>query len=113
MLDKLFGRRRPPSSGPHTRDLRSAKEQQMEIQGRRGLHRENEKLARRLYYLLQQEDEHRSLREDARAEIVQIGQQLCANGGDDLMKKVAYRVAGLGERLRSLELYWNSIYGWM
>jgi hypothetical protein len=48
-----------------------------------------------------------------RARAREIGEYLCANGGDPRMKKVGYRVKALGGNTRILDDFWDAICGWM
>jgi hypothetical protein len=51
--------------------------------------------------------------EETVAEFRRIGEQLCANGGDERMRLIACRVQALGGRSRDCENYWSGICGWL
>lgn len=49
---------------------------------------------------------------EAEKEVRNIGVYLGANGGDDRMRMIAYRVKSLGGRIQALEYSWVGICGW-
>jgi hypothetical protein len=85
-------------------DLRPSSELRMERQAQSSIAEEDEKIARELLTLIQQDDSDR---------IEKIGEYLCSNGGSDRMVLVAHHVAALGGSIREMELYWDGICGWM
>ncbi len=127
LLDKLFGKRRTPSSGSRGEikidDLRTAdereKEEKLERRARRSLGGEDEQIARKLLSLIRQADSEYDVDQEAfkktETEIKEIGKYLCSNGGSDRTLKIAYRVQALGASVRDLERYWGEDYicGWM
>lgn len=50
--------------------------------------------------------------EEAESAIRRIGEDLGANGGELRMRRIAYRVKGLGGSTRSIESSWSGIRGW-
>jgi hypothetical protein len=42
-----------------------------------------------------------------------MGEQLCANGGNERMKRIAYRMQAFGGRSQDCEMYWVGLCGWM
>lgn len=109
-LKKLFGRSSDAEPAPGFVDLRGERERKIEQRAKSSLSSEDEQLARRMVSLIQQ---CQSLDDAAAQEMKQIGEQICANGGNDRMLLVAYRVKALGRRVRDCELYWDGICGWM
>ncbi len=98
-------------------DLRSAEERSMEERGKRPLDGGDETIAQNLAAMVKRTDHEyetdKAAYERTSAEIRKIGEELCAAGGEDHMKQIAYRVAALGGRVRSLEMYWDGVCGWM
>lgn len=98
-------------------DLRSDEERAFEERGKSSLAGDDEAIARKLVELNKRSDyefEHdKPAYDKTYAEIRHIGQALCDEGGDARMKEIAYRYAALGGRIRSLEMFWNRICGWM
>jgi hypothetical protein len=98
-------------------DLRSATEVAMEERGRRPLDGPDEAIAQKLAQLVMRTDAEYSndkpAYERTKAEIEKIGNDLCRDGGDARMRQVALRMKALGGRVRTLEMYWNGICGWM
>lgn len=88
-------------------DLRPESERQLALQAQDDLGGEDEQLAQRLRQL---QRGHES--PAAKAEIRRIGEDLGANGGNDQMARVAYRVEYLGGSSRQLEFDWAGICGW-
>jgi hypothetical protein len=101
-------------------DLRGDDERQMEIEAKSSLGGEDEQIAQKLVELVQHYDvlytSDKAAADRVEQEIKSLGKQLCANGGDPRMKRIAYRVAALGAgkrvRIRDLELHWDGICGW-
>lgn len=124
-LERLFGKRGSSSEAPvidpltglTVHDLRSTEEKDREQRARKPLSEEDEQFANKLVMLIRQADSQYSSDRDAyertAAEIKEIGEHLCANGGRDRMALVAYRVQALGARVRDCELYWDGVCGWM
>ncbi len=98
-------------------DLRSDEERAFEEHGKSSLGGDDEVIAKKLVELCKRSDyefEHdKPAYDKTYAEIRRMGQALCDEGGDARMKGVAYRYAALGGRIRSLEMFWNRICGWM
>jgi len=95
-------------------DLRSDAERERERRAKSELSGEDEQLARKLVTLIGQAAAQygSDAYEATAAEITQIGERLCANGGSDRMAQVAYRVQALGARVRDCELYRDGVCGW-
>jgi hypothetical protein len=91
-------------------DLRPESERNMERKAQSRLSAEDEEIAQRMVSLIQQ---CQSLDDAAAQEMKKIGEQICADGGNDRMLLIAYRVQALGRRVRDCELYWDGICGWM
>ncbi len=94
-------------------DTRSEEEKQIERDAQSALTAEEEKLAKKLSYLSCQQDEQGRTLPEAKVDIRKLGEYLCANGGTNRMKKVAYRVQTLGGDVRTLQIFWDGICGWM
>lgn len=97
-------------------DLRSNQERALERKARSSLRGKDEEIAHRLLTLTQQANDVYYTDKEAYnrmfSEIKSIGEDLCSNGGDKRMKRVAYRVSALGGSARELEMYWNGVCGW-
>ncbi len=102
---------------PGTVDLRSAEERAIELRGKRPLGGADEAIAQKLAEMVKRTDREyatdKAAYERTSAEIRKIGEDLCAAGGDDHMKQVAYRMAALGGHVRTLEIFWDGVCGWM
>ena len=98
-------------------DLRSEKEKAFASRAASPLNIEDEEIAQKLAQLSKllevQYSSDKTAYENTVSEFRRIGKQLCANGGDERMKLIAYRVQALGGRLRNCEQYWDGICGWM
>ena len=77
---------------------------------------EDEEIAKKLAQLSKLSDiqyaTDRAAYEKTIAEFRKIGEQLCANGGDERMRRVALRVEVFGGRTQDCEMYWAGICGW-
>ena len=85
----------------------SEKQRNIEKKAQLDLGGEDEKLARELFSLQRQVNTPQ-----INSKIKEIGEYLCANGGDDRMQLIAHRVAYLGGSSRQLEWDWSGICGW-
>ncbi len=89
----------------------------MELQASSPLSPEDEVIAKRLVELDQLTDDQyssdRAAYDRTVEEFRRLGEQLCDGGGDERMKRVAYRMRALGGRSRNCEVYWDGICGWM
>lgn len=98
-------------------DLRSASELDVEERARHPIDEPDESTAHHLVGLLRQSDREydtdREAYDRTAADIKAIGEQLCRDGGDPRMRLVAYRMAALGGRIRTLEMHWDGVCGWM
>lgn len=98
-------------------DLRSTKEKNIESGAGLELQGEDEEIAQKLAKLSTlstvQYSSDKAAYEKTVVEFRKIGEQLCANGGDARMKRIAYRVKALGGSIRLCEMYWDGICGWM
>lgn len=98
-------------------DLRSEEEQAMASHAQSTLHVEDEEIAKKLVQLSRLSDiqyaADKAAYEKTVAEFRRIGEQLCANGGDERMRSIAYRVEALGGRSQDCEMYWAGICGWI
>jgi hypothetical protein len=101
---------------PRVVDLRPAEERQKEREAQRDLG-DDESIARQLLGLIRQSNDEYGRDMDAyqktRAHAREIGEYLCANGGDPRMKRIGYRIKALGGNTRILEDFWDGICGWM
>ena len=123
-LERLLGKRKATSSdrpldrvtGNLVLDLRSAEERQMEERAQSRLAEEDEQLAAKLVTLIGRADEEfkrdREAYDATFRDIAGIGEHLCAHGGTERMKLVAYRLQALGGSARQCEFYWDGICGW-
>ena len=74
----------------------------------------NKEIVYKLHYLMEKDDAMGSGSDrEAVKEIKKIGKYLCSNGGEHRMLKVADQFLVLHKRIRSLELYWDGMCGWM
>jgi hypothetical protein len=104
------------SATPRVVDLRPAEERQIQREAQRDLG-DDESIAHQLLELIRRSNAEYGKDMDAyrktRARAREIGEYLCANGGDPRMKKIGYRVKALGGNTRILEDIWDGICGWM
>jgi len=81
------------------------------------LEAEDEEQAKRLAQLSKLSDiqyaTDRIVYQKTAAEFRSIGEQLCANGGDERMKRIALRMEAFGGRQQDCEIYWAGICGWV
>ena len=119
-FDRLFRKRGGITFTPDFVDLRGADERRMERRAESSLDGEDEQLAQKLVDLVQRYDSlwgtDRPAADTVQQEIKSIGEGLCANGGGDRMKRIAYRIAtlgaGKGVSRGDMERHWCGICGW-
>lgn len=94
-------------------DTRTNVEKQIEMEASSTLSVDDELLAQRLTFLSRQQDKSGKTITESGSEIRKHGLYLCNNGGTNRMKKIAYRVQFLGGDVRTLQIFWDGICGWM
>jgi hypothetical protein len=108
-LSRLFRK----SQKPVVYDLRGSDEKRLEKEGHSNLGEEDERLARDISNLLSAPLVGGGTKPEVIAELKKIGEFIGANGGDQRMRKIAYRVnVHYPSGARLLEFYWTGICGW-
>jgi hypothetical protein len=96
--------------------LRSEEEETVASRLQSTLDVEDEEIAKKLAQLSKLSDiqyaTDRAAYEKTIAEFRKIGEQLCANGGDERMRRIALRAETFGGRKQDCEMYWAGICGW-
>ncbi len=94
-------------------DLRDKDERNIEAATKYPLVAEDEDIAHRLLGLTQSElVGNRNESQVMHGKIRRIGEEICENGGDERMRRIAYRVKALGGSMSQLEYAWAGICGW-
>ena len=106
----------PKVVGVPVTDLRSTEEITVAIRPQLTLEAEDEELAKKLAQLSKLSDiqyaTDKIVYEKTTAEFRRIGEELCASGGDERMRRIALRVEAFGGRPQDCEMYWVGICGW-
>jgi hypothetical protein len=106
----------PAVAGVPVTDLRSEGEIAVETRSQPALEVEDEELAKKLAKLSRLSDiqfaTDKIVYEKTTAEFRRIGEDLCANGGEKRMRRIALRVEAFGGRSLDCEMYWTGICGW-
>jgi hypothetical protein len=119
MEKKIESSSPPPIStkaGASADDLRLEKEQTGANSTMSTPEKEDEEFASKLAKLSRLSDiqynTDKAAYEKTAAEFRMIGKQLCSNGGQERMKRIACRMSTFGGRPQDCEMYWAGICGW-